>query len=323
MDNMDILIYKYKKQWKDIKNNTRSINKGSDTKLHWNYLNINVEPDTVNHKDKSNIKYFRTFIGNLNTQNIAQDLKLFDNLVELITYFLLINPQLFSQTLVHSKGVAELSNYGSGNKAECLWFLINNVIETFTRSLSNPIISLDNDMYEKFFFKLIDTLTNNWLQIAVDIYGSSLEFEINKLFQDNLMESYLKLTMYINDEQEDEVNIDEFLDSLIKECMFLTIIINQNNNNRNIHVINQHFRVILYLFDGLTEYLHQINEEYNMLLFEYDESIEEHKYNCKKLWFILGYFVKLLERPFTNSNLTHLNVDSVPFTMDFVKSNLV
>ena len=198
MDNMDILISKYKKQWKDIKNNTRSINKGSNTKLHWNYLSINVELDTINNKDKSNIKYLNTFIEKLNAETIVQDLKLFDNLIELITYFLLINPQLFSQTFTKSSDKNSYFQYGTANKTECVWYLIGNVIEAFIKSFSNASITLTNDLYESFFFKIIDTLTNNWLQIAVDIYGSSLEFEINKVFQDQLMDSYLKLTIFIN-----------------------------------------------------------------------------------------------------------------------------
>ena len=322
MDNMDILISKYKKQWKDIKNNTRSINKGSNTKLHWNYLSINVELDTINNKDRSNIKYLNTFIEKLNAETIVQDLKLFDNLIELITYFLLINPQLFSQAFTKSSDKNSYFQYGTANKTECVWYLIGNVIEAFIKSFSNASITLTNDLYESFFFKIIDTLTNNWLQIAVDIYGSSLEFEINKVFQDQLMDSYLKLTMFINEDQDEELDINDFINLLIRECIFLTIIINQDNNTKNIHVINQHLRVILYLFDGLTEYLHQMNDEYSILLFEYDESLDDHKANCKKLWFILGYFVKLLEKYFMLNNLTHVNVDNLQFTMDFFKSIL-
>ncbi|KAL6935569.1 hypothetical protein ACO0R3_000620 [Hanseniaspora guilliermondii] len=319
MEKLDILISKYKKQWKDIKNNTRSINKGSNTKLYWNYLNISVEIDDTNIAGKNNTKYFYTFIQNLNSTNTINDIQLFDNIIELITYFLLINPQILSEKMNFSSTIDYSFNFNSGMKSECIWHLIGTVFETFTRSLVDPAIKLKNSMYDDFFLKIVDTLTDNWLQIAVDIYGSSLESMVDKNFQDCLIDSYFKLTKYINDEQEENYDINDFINLLIEECFFLTVIINQNSFNKNIHIINQHLRVVLYLYDGLTEYLHQTTDEYSILLFEYSESIDQHNQACEKLWFILGYFVKLLERYYMLSNATHLNVDNIQFTLDFVK----
>ncbi|KAL6927216.1 hypothetical protein ACO0SA_003508 [Hanseniaspora valbyensis] len=335
---LELLIDKYKRQWKDIKNNTNVVDKSSRIKLHWNDLIYNDTkqqqqkhyPNIVlDAKDKSNLRYFLAFTRNLRYKTSFNDIRSFENIIDLITYFLLINPQILSQDIALFEDNKTHLTFDTllidPSSNESIWYLIQISIDTF-KSQFNVI----SDIEKKYsnFFKLIDTLTLNWLQIGVDIYGVSLEKKLNSVFHKSIMNTYSKLMDYINlaeASNEDAANlegyefsIENFINDLIEEAIYLHIILNNYNIGPDDNIIRQHFRIVFYLFDGLTDYLSVYDENAEENFFESDES---YLTNVKKLWFLLGYFVNLLEKYVFPKENTHFEIDTLMFGLDFINTN--
>ncbi|XBW38078.1 hypothetical protein QEN19_003665 [Hanseniaspora menglaensis] len=328
--NLEILIEKYKRQWRGIKNNTTVIDKTSKIKLHWARQNFSFgqqAPIEIDSKDQNNLRYFLAFTRNLRNKTSFNDTKSFENIITLITYFLLINPQLLAHdiTLVDDQKSIISTNtiFQFPGTHDSIWYLIQVTIETFKSQFYSLDISSMN--YEN-YFKLLDTLSFNWLQIGIDIYGISLEKLLNDQVQTAIINTYVKLMDYINvsisEETDDSLeehicSIDSFIDILLEEAIYLNLLIN-NNNETDDNIIKQHFRIILYLFDGLIDYLSIYEEDLS------DRAIEDPNYllNIDRLWFLLGYFVKLIYRYVFHKESAHFEIDSLIFALEFINNNL-
>lgn len=331
LENLELLIDKYKRQWKDIKNNTNVVDKSSRVKLYWN--SISFSDDTyqnleIDSKDKNNLRYFLAFTRNLRYKTSFKDANSFANIVELLTYFLLVNTQVLSQDinfLEENNTTTTSSIYLEGTtKNESIWYLIQVVIDTFKAQFD--LISNEKFEYSS-YFKLINALTFNWLQIGIDIYGISLEKQLNEVFHHLLMNKYSKLVEYINNNEDAFENLEtsdrsefsttEFLNDLVEEAIFLQIIIN-NHNSIDENIIKQHFRIVFYLFEGLTDYIAVFGEGLKEML----NSSNDYLTNIHKLWFLLGLFVSILELYVFPNEQSNFDIDLLLFGLEFINTIL-